>query len=206
MNPGTARNPFRFYFYSLFAVLCLVGLMQASTIISSSRALKPDGASTSGEAAPRNVTIGASYRIDRSPLTNELRQLVLEPPADKIAARVSADTADGQSTSVVIMLTEQADVSSAYAITDQDARGWYVYNTLTQHAARTQVGLQNFLKSEGVNYQSFWAANMIVATADRSLVDKLAARADVARVDSNLPSRWIEDPVLEKFGDRKSVV
>src|SRR6185295_14249077 len=100
-----------------------------------------------------------------------------------------------KSTSVVVLLADQADVSAAEAMKDQDARGWYVYNTLTQHAARTQAGLQDFLKSEGVSYQSFWAANMIVATADRSLVDKLAARADVARVDSNAPTRWVEDPV-----------
>ena len=39
-------------------------------------------------------------------------------------------------------LTEQADVSAAFAMKDQDARGWFVYNTLTQHAARTQVGLR----------------------------------------------------------------
>jgi subtilisin family serine protease len=126
--------------------------------------------------------------------------LFLKAPADKVASRVFQDTANGESASIVILLSDQADLSAAYAMQDQDARGWYVYNTLTQHAARTQAGLQDFLKSEGVNYQSFWAANMIVATANRSLVDKLAARADVARVDSNAPTRWIEDPVVEKFG------
>ena len=110
------------------------------------------------------------------------------------------DTANGESYSVVILLTDQADVSAANSMADQDERGWYVYNTLTQHAARTQVDLKDFLKSAGVSYQSFWAANMIVATADRSLVDKLAARADVARVDSNAPTRWIEDPIVAKFG------
>jgi subtilisin family serine protease len=97
------------------------------------------------------------------------------------------------------MLADQADVSLAYEIKNQDARGWYVYNALTEHAARTQAGLQQFLKSEGVPFQSFWAANMLVATADRPLIDRLAARADVAQVDSNLPTRWIEDPVVQKF-------
>ena len=65
---------------------------------------------------------------------------------------------------------------------DQDARGWFVYNTLAQHAARTQVGLQSFLKAQGVVYESFWAANMLVATADRQLVGLLADRADVAHI------------------------
>ena len=40
---------------------------------------------------------------------------------------------------------------------------------------------------------------MIVATGDRSLVESLAVRADVARVDSNRPSRWIEDPEVANF-------
>jgi subtilisin family serine protease len=146
------------------------------------------------------MAIGALYQTDASPLLNEVNRLFVAGPADKVAARVLADTTDGNSTSVVIVLADQADVSAAYEMNDQDARGWYVYNTLTQHAARTQIGLKDFLKSSGVSYQSFWAANMIVAAADRSLVEKLAARPDVARVNSNAPTRWIEDPVVEKSG------
>src|SRR5437870_6884876 len=117
----------------------------------------------------------------------------------KIAPEVLDDTADGKNASVVILLADQVDVSTAYRMKDQDARGWFVYNTLTQHAARAQADLQGFLTMRGVNYQSFWAANMIVATADRSLVESLAARADVARIDSNRPARWIEDPEVANF-------
>jgi serine protease AprX len=197
MNRKSPR-PFRVYFYALVTALCLVGLMQVSTINSSSRSLNPDRLK-SRDASNGSLPIGASYQTENSPLLSKI-QLFLQSPADKVAARVFRDTANGESTSIVILLTDQANVSAANAMQDQDARGWYVYNTLTQHAARTQVGLKDFLKSAGVSYQSFWAANMIVATADRSLVDKLAARADVARVDSNAPTRWIEDPIVEKFG------
>lgn len=118
----------------------------------------------------------------------------------KIAAQVLADTADGGIASVVVLLADQADVSAAYGIKDHDARGWFVYNTLSQHAARTQAGLRAFLETQGVSYQSFWVANMIVTTADRSLVESLAARRDVARVDSNNPTRWIEEPQVATFG------
>jgi subtilisin family serine protease len=128
-----------------------------------------------------------------------LKQLFLSAQVPKVSARVLSDSSDGKSTSVVILLADQADVSAAETMKDQDARGWYVYNTLTQHAARTQVGLKEFLRSRGVAYQSFWAANMIVANADRQLVDALAARADVAHVDSNMPTRWIENPELSNL-------
>ena len=118
----------------------------------------------------------------------------------KIAPEVVADTANGNNASVVILLADQADVSAAYGMKDQDARGWFVFNTLTQHAARTQAALQVLLTAQGVSFQSFWAANMIVATADRPLVELLAARADVARIDSNKSARWIEDPEVANFG------
>jgi len=117
----------------------------------------------------------------------------------KISQEVFEDTADGRSAPVVILLAEQADVSAAYEMKDQDARGWFVYNTLTQHAARTQASLQTLLTAQGISYQSFWAANMIVATADRVLVESLATRPDVAKIDSNRPTRWIEDPEVANF-------
>ena len=179
MNPRTPPR-FRVYLYSLCLLLCLVGLLQVSTLVSSSHSPNPYSVRTSVETTQHRITF-APYQNDASP---SLMNLFLQVPADKIAARVMVDTTDGKSTSIVIMLADQADVSAAYAMMDQDARGWYVYNTLTEHAARTQVGLQSFLKTEGVTYQSFWAANMIVATANRSLVDKLAARADVAESSS----------------------
>jgi len=120
--------------------------------------------------------------------------------AAKIAPEVLAETAVGGNASVVILLAEQADVSAAYQIQDQDARGWFVYNMLTQHAARTQVALRAELEARGISYQSFWAANMIVATADRALIESLAARDDVARIDTNNPVRWIEDPDVASLG------
>jgi len=121
--------------------------------------------------------------------------------AAKIAPEVVAETAEGGSASIVILLADQADVSAADQMQDQDARGWFVYHTLTRHAARTQAALRAELDARGVVHQSFWAANMIVATADRALIEWLAAREDVARIDSNNPVRWIEPPELANFHD-----
>src|SRR4051794_17152848 len=57
----------------------------------------------------------------------------------KIAPDVLVETANGASASIVIFLADQADVSAANQIKDQDARGWFVYNTLREHAERTQA-------------------------------------------------------------------
>jgi subtilisin family serine protease len=198
MIPSTPRPLPRFYFYLFFIVIFLVGLT-ATTIISSSHS--PDSGAKANGLDGRNREAELFYPNNPSPLLSNMKELFLQAPAAKIAARVLADTADGKRTPVVILLADQADVSAAYSMKDQDARGWFVYNTLTQHAARTQVGLQQFLKSQGAAYQSFWAANMIVADADRQLVESLAARADVASIDSNRPARWIEKPEIANLHD-----
>ncbi|HEY2975230.1 MAG TPA: S8 family serine peptidase, partial [Pyrinomonadaceae bacterium] len=228
MNPRTPRTQPRFYLYFSFIAVCLAGVVQASTIISSSHSLNTDaqhaakritdrkleaelfnrkiGAHPPGKVQGGGVRIGDTYHNGISSSLRSLTQLFLQAPAAKIAPQVLFDTGDGKSTSVIILLADQADVSAAYDMEEQEARGWFVYNTLTQHAARTQVGLQQLLKSRGIAYQSFWAANMLVATADRPLVEQLAARFDVMRVDSNRPSRWIEDPEIAKSGTAPSMV
>lgn len=131
----------------------------------------------------------------RSIFTNSNSLLAAE---GKVSPQVMADTTDGKNASILILLADQADVSAAYDIKDHDARGWFVYNTLIEHAKSTQIGLRAFLDSRGVEYKSFWAANMLVAEADRSLAVQLAGRSDVARVDSNRPTRWIEDEKIAK--------
>jgi serine protease AprX len=118
----------------------------------------------------------------------------------KISSEVLAATADGETASVVILLADQADVSAAYDIKDHDARGWFVYNALTEHAKNTQAGLRSFLDARGVVYKPFWIANMVIADADRTLAVEIAGRSDVARVDSNKPSRWVETPEIAKSG------
>ena len=179
-------------------LFCLAAALFALSLSLSTTAV--DSASDSREQA----TNATADQFQRSPTFSALKTLLLQDPASKIAPEVMAETADGDQASVVILLTDQANLTAAYSMNDQDARGWFVYNTLTQHAARTQAGLRDFLDSQGATYQSFWAANMIVASANRELVEQLAQRPDVARIDSNAPTRWIEDPIVEKFQLRPS--
>ena len=83
----------------------------------------------------------------------------------KIENRVLSDTAGGREASIVINLAQQADLSAASGMKDQDAQGWYVYRALKRTADRTQAPIKALLKAQGVSYKSFWAANMIVAQA-----------------------------------------
>lgn len=121
--------------------------------------------------------------------------------ASKIAPDVAAQLAAGGTAPVILFMADQADVSAAFGMTDQDARGWFVYNTLKDHAERTQADLRKFLDGEGVKYQPFWAANMIVLDADDKLVQRLAERPDIARIDSNKPVFGIERPAIANKAD-----
>ena len=94
----------------------------------------------------------------------------------KVQNRVLSDTASSQQSSFIIELKQQADLSRAYGMKNQDARGWYVYRTLKREAARTQAPIKAMLDTQNVSYRSFWVANeIIVHSGGRALVSSLAA-------------------------------
>lgn len=112
---------------------------------------------------------------------------------DKVDGSVRSALAKGHQVSAVLLLSKQADLSAAYLYSDATERGWFVYNTLTQHAELTQQPLAGFLRSRGISFKSYWAANMITADVDSETLDALAERPDIARIDPNEPRRVIDD-------------
>ncbi len=122
--------------------------------------------------------------------------------ANKISSEVLRATAQaGSETSFIILLQDQADLSAAYNMPDQDARGWYVYKTLTELAARTQAPIIAELKAQDRSYTSFWAANMIVTKGDRALVEAMAARPDVKAIEANVAISGIRGETMPESTD-----
>lgn len=147
---------------------------------------------------PQRSIAGPSVGLTRfteSIFKHETRLLATE---GKVSREAFEDTANGGSGSLVILMADQADVSDAYSINDSDQRGWFVYRVLSDHAREAQKDLIKFLEAKGASFQSFWAANMIVADIDRETAVEIAGRSDVARVDSNRAARWIERPDIAK--------
>ena len=124
----------------------------------------------------------------------------------KVSQDVLQATTDGGTASFVVYLDDQADVSKAYEIADEDQRGWYVYNTLREHAAATQGPIKAQLDADGVEYKSYWAVNMIVAEGDREVVEDLAARDDVGAIESNAGSDGLEDDAGPESVDEGNAV
>lgn len=168
--------------YRFLALLVLVaGVIAAAALLRADRVMSRSNTVTA-DAPPfigaPSIELGASAR--------------------KVSSAVISDLSERGSTPVVVMLDSSADTSVARQIDDWNERGWFVYKTLKEHAESSQADLREFFDSRGIPYRSYWAANMIAADVDQTSLIQLAQRADVGRIDSNLPTRWIEDPEIDK--------
>ncbi|RLC98825.1 MAG: hypothetical protein DRI77_04155 [Chloroflexi bacterium] len=106
-------------------------------------------------------------------------------PQAQIAPQVWKATARGGEAEFLVILTEQADLSAAARLPDRQARLRYIYSALRETALRSQSPLRAELDRAGVDYRSFYIANLLMVKGDRALVTKLAARPDVARIAAN---------------------
>ncbi len=80
---------------------------------------------------------------------------------EKVEERVLEVISSDGTSDFVIEIAEKADLSQAYTISDWNERGWFVYNSLREVAARTQKPVIEILEKQGVKYQSFFAGNEI---------------------------------------------
>ena len=105
------------------------------------------------------------------------------PGADKVEIIV-LNTISAQGISdYVIEMAEKADLSAAYEIQDWNERGWYVYDTLKEVAARTQQPVIDILEANGLTYQSFFAGNEIAVTGGGlDSLSIIAALPDVSHI------------------------
>lgn len=87
---------------------------------------------------------------------------------------------EGEST-FLVLFREQAVLTPAYAISDWQEKGRFVYERLTTLAESTQAPVRGLLQARGARFSSYWIVNGIyVTTDDRMLVTQLAERPDVA--------------------------
>jgi serine protease AprX len=119
-------------------------------------------------------------------------------PLTKIAPWVLEHTADGATSSFIVVMAAQADTSGAAAFAAKEQKGQYVFDQLTRTAAATQGPVKALLDKRGVPYRAYWIVNMITIEAgDRDLALELAARDDVQYVESN-PDIRQELPTAEQ--------
>jgi serine protease AprX len=112
-------------------------------------------------------------------------------PAVKIARWVFEHTANVQRAEFIVVLTDQADLSGAAALTTKMEKGRYVYDALRNKSKATQTPILHWLRDRGIEHQSFYIVNAILVRGSREIAEALAARSDVARVEGNPPIKNI---------------
>ncbi len=121
----------------------------------------------------------------------------------KISPWVTAATAGGRSTDVLVVMAERAELDDAAATPGLAARRQTVRDALWATAPRSQRSLRAWLDAAGVRYRSFTIVNALhVPEADAALVATIAARPDVARIEANPRIRQLlPQPTAAPGGD-----
>ncbi len=94
-------------------------------------------------------------------------------------------TENGREAEFFVVLREQADLSPAAALPTKSARGRFVRDALWNTARRSQAPLRKWLDEQGIWYRPYYIVNAILVRGDRTLVERLAARPDVLRIEGN---------------------
>ncbi|MEL6866063.1 MAG: S8 family serine peptidase [Bacteroidota bacterium] len=113
-------------------------------------------------------------------------------------------TANGESTEFLLVLSKKADLSAAHQLSTKEEKAIYVYQQLRQTAQESQKPLLQLLDQIQAPYQSLLIANVIKTQGNRTLLQRLAKRADVAKVLDN-PSIRMEGPVEQMASGSRAV-
>jgi len=103
-------------------------------------------------------------------------------------AEVSGDllaklAAPGSTTGFMVYLKARADLRGAATQKTTDAKATHVYQQLTNTADSSQAGVRGLLSTRNAQFRTFWIANAVYVNGDKSLVDALAARNDVQKIE-----------------------
>ena len=117
-------------------------------------------------------------------------QTPVSEPADttwqtKVAPQLLEAAKKGGQTEMLVVLAEQADVTGAAKFATRADKAAYVYQQVRATAQRTQPALTKMAKASGAEVRSFGIVNALLVEGDTTLVETLAKRADVARVEMN---------------------
>lgn len=103
----------------------------------------------------------------------------------KVDNSVWAQLEQVEKANCIILLKDQADLSTAFAHKNKEEKGNHVFTLLRQAHERKQAPLKAFLRREGISFQSLFIINAIGLSADRAIIRRLASRPEVAKIINN---------------------
>jgi subtilisin family serine protease len=103
---------------------------------------------------------------------------------------------------VLVVFREQPDLRPARSLPTRAERGRFVFKALAAAARRSQRGLRARLEHSGIPHRPHYLGNLIQLRAGPALLEEIASRPEVARIDANPRVRLHRPEVLL---DRDSV-
>ncbi len=106
--------------------------------------------------------------------------------APLVDPRVLQDTSTGADGDFIVLLKSQANARAlALRAPDRRSQGEAVFQGLKQIADATQPGISAELGRLGASYRAYWIVNAIAVKGNRTVVDAMLSRPDVAAIESN---------------------
>ncbi|MGW4389633.1 S8 family serine peptidase [Streptomyces sp. NPDC004685] len=118
--------------------------------------------------------------------------------AAKIDSSLSSAVAKGGDATFFITLKSEADLSGAKKQKTHAKKATAAYKELRAHADDSQASLRSFLDKKKVGHKDYWIANTIQVTGDKTLVDELAKRSDVASIVKERSFKVDDDVTSDK--------
>jgi subtilisin family serine protease/N-acetylneuraminic acid mutarotase len=134
-----------------------------------------------------SVLTGGAVAGGKHPSQKAATKESASPSAAKIAGEVRAEVAKKGSASFWVVLDSEADLSAAEKLKTEPARAAFVRRVEMAHADKTQAGLRALLALEEAEFRSFWISNVLLVTGDAQLLEKVAARPEVERIEPDTP-------------------
>ncbi|WP_018811591.1 S8 family serine peptidase [Salinispora pacifica] len=120
--------------------------------------------------------------------------LAASPSGASERATVASELLEtSDSTSFLVYLRETAPLAGTATLQTPDDRARAVHQLLTNTAERTQADLLRLLDARKAAHTSYWIANAIQVHGDRVLIDEIANRPEVERIEP-VRSRQLVEP------------
>ncbi|MEU1227240.1 S8 family serine peptidase [Streptomyces sp. NPDC005828] len=128
----------------------------------------------------RGTTVWAAAAATAAALLAAPAATAEPSPHATVDPGVTAAVDAGGEATFFVVLADRADLSRARAQRGHEKKARAAFDELRTEAARSQASLTRFLDAAKVGHESYWIANAVKVTGGKALVERLAARPDVA--------------------------
>jgi subtilisin family serine protease len=122
----------------------------------------------------------------------------ISPPTwqAKVDPQLLAAVQAGKKQEMILLLSQQADLSHAQQLSDKKAKTRYVFEQLSYTAQRSQQDLVQYLHRQGKAVRSLYIINALATEGDAQLLASLARRPEIQAIFAN-PSIKMEEAMIE---------